>query len=107
MVEILKKGQKYLDTFWHILKEDYLLSLGKLSQTVLILQWKQFSVNPILGDIVVIRDTLLRASWKLGGVELIESFDRLIRAARVQLGNQKIITSIKFSLSFGMRDEII
>ena len=77
---------------WKTWSTEYLLSLRERYQ-LLHRKSKQSQQIPKVGDIVLIKENLPRGMWKLGKiVELIQSRDRLVRAAKVQLASKKIFS---------------
>lgn len=92
LLNMWKKGQKLLDEFWRIWREEYLVSLRERTQTFL-KGGRIVSHNiPNIGDIVLIKDNTPRGSWKIGKVqELIYSKDKEIRSAKILLPSQKVL----------------
>ena len=87
------KGQKVLDAFWKIWREEYLLSLRERTQTKLKCGRVQSPYVPNIGDVVIIKDNTPRGMWKLGRlVKLIISNDGQIRSAKVTLSSGNIIS---------------
>lgn len=85
-----KKGQKHLERFWKIWRDQYLLSMRERTQY----SHKQKRVlatdQPKKGDIVLIKENLPRGSWKVGRIlEIIQSLDGSIRSAEVRLPTGK------------------
>ncbi|XP_057305456.1 uncharacterized protein LOC130642387 [Hydractinia symbiolongicarpus] len=92
LLEIWKKGNRHLDQFWNIWKNHYLLSLRERSQTFMKHSKKQSSREPKVGDIVLIKDSTPRGTWRIGRiVELLKSRDNQERAAKVILPNQNVL----------------
>ncbi|XP_077989886.1 uncharacterized protein LOC144444347 [Glandiceps talaboti] len=92
LLQIWKRGQRYLNQFWKLWKEDYLLSLRERTRTLLTEQRIQAHTKANVGDVVLIKDNLPRGAWKLGKITyLIPSRDGEVRAAKVKLPSQKII----------------
>ena len=86
-----KKGQKYLEHFWKIWKDDYLLSLRERSQIYKHHPRIQSKQEPWVGDVVQIQENTTRGSWKIGRImELIKSRDGEERAAKVLLPSRNI-----------------
>lgn len=87
-----KKGLKHLSSFWKIWRDDYLLSLRERQQIKLKEPRAQSPFTANVGDVILIKDDLIRGSWRLGRIqELIKSRDGQIRSARVLLPSNKII----------------
>ena len=88
-----KKGLKHIERFWKIWREDYLMSLRERTQTRLAGPKKRSPTQAQIGDVVLIKDDLPRENWSIGKItELITSFDKQIRAARVLLASQRTIS---------------
>ena len=92
LLETWKKGNKYLEQFWKVWKDGYLLNLRERNQ----LFWKHPRIQakkcPKIGDIVQIKDLLPRGTWRIRRiVELIRSSDVEERAARVMIPNQNML----------------
>ncbi|XP_052809626.1 uncharacterized protein LOC128238092 [Mya arenaria] len=92
LLNIWKKGQKLLDDFWRIWRDEYQCSLRERTQTFL-KAGRVVSHNvPRIGDTVLIKDNTPRGSWKIGRVqELVHSRDNEIRSAKVQLSSKKVL----------------
>ena len=94
LIELWKKGQKRVDLFWRVWKEEYLISLReriplehKLSRS------ESLEHQPRVGSIVIVKDgNVPRGNWKL--VRLIISRDSKIRSADVQLGKSVVCRPI-------------
>ena len=92
LLVVWKKGQKLLDEFWRIWREQYLTSLRERTQTSMKAGRVLSHEVPKCGDIVLIKDNVPRGSWKTGKlIELVESRDKVIRSARVQLPTKKVL----------------
>ena len=89
LLEVWKKGQKMLNEFWKLWKEDYLLSLRERTQTHIKTGRNCAEYSPKCGDIVLVKDSILpRGCWKFGKViSLVKSKDGLIRSAKVRMPN--------------------
>ena len=86
-----KKGQKLLDEFWKIWRDEYLCSLRERTQTFLKRERSVSHDFPHIGDTVLIKDNTPRGNWKIGIVhELVHSRDKEIRSAKVQLPSKKV-----------------
>lgn len=93
LLKMWKKGQKLLDSFWTMWRDEYLLSLRERTQTKLKCGRVKSPYAPIVGDVVIIKDNLPRGVWKLGRlVQLIHSNDGEIRSAKVVLSSRKVIS---------------
>ena len=92
LLNIWKKGQRLLESFWKIWKSDYLLSLRERLKLKLKSPRIEANETPRIGDIVQLKEDLPRGSWKLGKiVELITSNDGNIRAAKVLLPTKNVV----------------
>lgn len=87
-----KKGQKFLDNFWKIWKDDYLICLRERTQSSLRQARVKAPFSVRVGDIVMIKDDLPRGTWKMGKiVELRQSRDGQVRSAKVKQASGKIL----------------
>ena len=92
LLETWKKGQKLLNAFWRIWRDEYLLSLRERSQRKLKSGRKQSNYSPSIGDVVLIKENTPRGCWKLGKIiELVTSRDQCTRSAKVSLSSGRII----------------
>ena len=77
----MKYREKIYERFWHIFKNDYLLTLREF-------KWKPSSNIPNIkeGDIVHVYNEKPRMYWRMGKVKNVyPGQDGIIRAAQVQL----------------------
>ena len=63
-----KKGQKLLDKFWKMWREDYLLSLRERTESKLKSKRVQSKHSPTIGDVVLVKDEIPRGCWKLAKI---------------------------------------
>lgn len=92
LLKIWRKGQKILNAFWSIWREEYLVSLRERTQTKLKTGKIHSPSEPKIGDVVLIKENLPRGCWKLGKIEqLVVSRDGQIRSAKVKLSSGNII----------------
>lgn len=92
LLQTWKKGQKLVNMFWKMWREDYLLSLRERTQNTLKSGRIQSHFSPNVGDVVLLKDNLPRGCWKLGKVvNLVTSLDGCIRSAKVMLSSGRII----------------
>ena len=92
LLETWKKGNRYLDQFWDVWKSHYLTSLRERSQIFNKHASIQSAQEPNIGDVVQIKDTTSRGTWKIGRIiELVSSEDGLIRAAKIILPNKTVL----------------
>ena len=95
LLETLEKCQKYLEHFWKIWKDDYLLSLRGRSQICKHHPRIQSKQEPWVGDVVQIQENIPRGSWKIGRImELIKSRYEEERAAKVKKHSTKILCEL-------------
>ncbi|XP_052787361.1 uncharacterized protein LOC128222416 [Mya arenaria] len=92
LLQIWKKGQKLLNSFWKMWREEYLLSLRERTQTKLKSHRIQSHFLPRVGDVVLIKDDVPRGCWKFGKIkDLIKSCDGQTRSAKVQTHTGRVI----------------
>ena len=92
LLETQKKGNKHLEEFWKVRKDGYLLNLRERNQLFQKYPRIQAKNCPKVGDIVQIKDSLPRGTWRMGRiVEVIRSSDGEERAARVMMPNRNIL----------------
>ncbi|XP_062582984.1 uncharacterized protein LOC134244753 [Saccostrea cucullata] len=92
LLQTWKKGQKHLDAFWKSWRDDYLLSLRERTAYRLKEGRIQHSMEPRMGDVVLVKDELPRGTWKVGRLcELTVSRDGQIRSGKVLLPNKKTL----------------
>ena len=92
LLETLKKGNKHLEQFWKVWKDGYLLNLRERNRLFQKHPQIQAKKCPKIGDIVQIKDSLLRGTWRMVRlVEMIRSSDGEERAARVMMPNRNIL----------------
>ena len=99
LLESWKKGQKHLDLFWKVWREEYLLSLRENLPIVYKgLRSKHMKV-PKKRDIVLVKDdNMVRSSWKLGKIQHLQTgLDGEIRSTEILLPNRMtIVRAINF-----------
>ena len=92
LLETWKKGNRHLEQFWKILRDDYLLNLRERN--------KKFNKHPRIqtqskakiGDVVQIKDSTPKGTWKIGRIiEMIKSQDGEERAACIMMPNKNIL----------------
>ena len=92
LLETWKKGQKLLNVFWKIWRDEYLLSLRERTKCELKSKHKQSHFSPGEGDVVLVKEDIPRGSWRLGKViRLVSSRDGCIRSAKLSLPSGRII----------------
>ena len=88
LLKIWKKGQKLLDVFWKIWRDDYLLSLRERTKTVLKTGKIQSHFSPKAGNVVLVKDDIPHGCWRFGKViRLVTSRDGCVRSANVSLSS--------------------
>ena len=81
-----------MEAFWKLWRDDYLLSLRERSQINLKSPRAEAKEIPSKGDIVQIKASIPRRSWKIGKiVELLPSSEGKVRAAKVLLGSESTV----------------
>ena len=92
LLQIWKKGQKLLNAFWKVWRDEYLLSLRESMQSTLKSGRIKSQSAPSVGDVVLIKDDLPRGCWRLGKLlSLVTSRDGQIRSAKVSLCSGRVI----------------
>ena len=92
LLETWKKGNRYLDQFLDVWKSHYLTSLRERSHIFNKHARIRSAQEPNIGDVVQIKDTTSRGTWKLGWIiKLVSSQDGLIRAAKIILPNKTVL----------------
>jgi len=82
LLELWKCGEKHLNQFRKIWRNEYLLSLREKHQGYLKGPHSTVAATPKVGDVVLIKEDLPRGKWRVGCVcELITSRDNMIRSA--------------------------
>ena len=88
-----KKGLKHLDRFWRIWRNKYLINLRERTETKLKDGKGKSQFVAQVGDVVLIKDDLPRGNWRLGRItNLIKSWDNHIRAAKVILPTNRVVS---------------
>ena len=92
LLETWKKGQKHLNTFWTLWFEEYVLSLRERGQKYLKCPRVQSKIQPTKGDVVLLKESSPRGTWKLGMIEeIIMSKDDEVRGAAVRTASGKLL----------------
>ena len=92
LLNIWKKGQKLLNMFWKIWRDEYLLSLRERTQSTLKFRRIQSHFSPSVDDVVLIKDDIPRGCWRVGKVlRLVTSRDGCVRSAKVALPSGRVI----------------
>ena len=82
LLDMWRKGQKHLNTFWKLWFDEYVLSLRERTQKQLQAPRTQSSTQPTKGDVVLLKESSPRGTWKLADGE--------IRAATVRRASGKL-----------------
>ncbi|XP_044180058.1 uncharacterized protein LOC114970531 [Acropora millepora] len=92
LLETWKKGQKHLNTFWKLWFDEYVLTLRERSQKYLKAPRVQAKVQPTQGDVVLLKESSPRGTWKLAMIEeIITSKDNEVRAATIRTATGKLL----------------
>ena len=92
LLQTWKRGQKHLNQFWIMWRNEYLLSLRERTQLFLKGPHSTTATVPEVGDVVLIKENLPRGRWKVGRIsELIPSSDKQIRSAKVVVTPHKVL----------------
>ena len=92
LLEVWKKGQRRLEQFWKMWRDEYLLSLREAHRASFRQQRSLASEGPSVGDVVLIKEELPRGSWRLGRVtETFTSADDAIRSASVITADHTVL----------------
>ena len=85
-MESWRKGQIYLNLFWRVWKDEYLLSLRE-KLPIYHKGSTEIQRLPEEGDVVLVKDdNLPRSSWKLGRIlHLISGKDGKVQSAKILL----------------------
>ena len=87
-----KKGQRLLDQFWALWREEYLTGLRERKQYLI--RSNRIKSNSVVqkGDVVLIKDNTPRGCWKIRRIiDYIVSRDGQIRSAEIQLAPGKVL----------------
>ena len=92
LLNIWKKGQKQLNSFWDMWRGEYLASLREASPYHKTVR-NQIQVEPRVGEVVLMKeDKIPRGMWKLGKIErLNKGKDGNIRSATIYLSNGRSV----------------
>ena len=91
LLQIWKKGQRLLQSFWKIWRDDYLLSLRERAQNMLNTGRCHFQFSPSVGDVVLIKDEIPRGCWRMGKViKLVTSADGSVRSAKIKMPSGRV-----------------
>ena len=102
----MEKGQKHLNRFWQIWRDDYLISLRERT-TFKLNEGRVLSHHDAtIGVIVLIKDDLPRGMLKIGNIiELTVSSDGKVRYAKIMLPTNKTLNrTLNFLYPLECRD---
>lgn len=93
LLESWRKGQIYLDLFWKVWRDEYLLSLRE-KLPIYHKSSTEIQRVPKEGDIVLVKDdNLPRSSWKLGRIlHLVHGQDEKVRSAKILLPGHTVVS---------------
>ena len=92
LLNLWTKGQRILNRLWRLWRDEHMLSLRERHQNELRQGRSLSSENPSLNAVVLIKDDLARANWRLGRViKLHRSNDNEVRLATVRLPNNQVL----------------
>lgn len=95
LLQTWKKGQKLLNLFWKVWRDEYLLSLRERTQSVLKSRRIQSHFSPNVDEFVLIKDDIPRGCWRVGRVvSLVFSLDGCVRSAKVALSSGRVIARL-------------
>ena len=99
-----RKGQKHLNIFWKLWFDQYVLSLCERTQKHLKTGRVQSEIQPTNGDVVLLKGSSPRGTWKLGIIEeLLTSKDGEVRTATVRTASGNLLNpSPELSVPFRM-----
>ena len=82
LLQTWKKGQRLVNMFWKIWRDEYLLCLRERTQSMLKSKRVQSNFAPSVDDIVLLKEDVPRSSWKFGKiVGLVKSSDGCCRSS--------------------------
>ncbi|CAF1104794.1 unnamed protein product [Didymodactylos carnosus] len=88
-----KRGQRHIEQFWTVWRNDYLLNLRERTQRFLRQPHCRSIEIPKVGDVVHVRNDGPRGSWQLARViKIIKSSDEQVRSAKVILLSGTVLT---------------
>ncbi len=92
LIKVWLKGQKLLKTFWHTWQGEYLLSLRERSQSMFKPRKNEYTSEPKVNDVVIIKDELPRSCWRMGRItNTVRSKDGHVRSAEVRLASGRVL----------------
>ena len=92
LLQLWKCGQRHLNEFWKIRRNEYLLSLRERPQMHIKGPHSTAARVPRIGDVVLIKEDLPRGKWRIGCIcELLYGLDQRIRSAMITVTPNKII----------------
>ena len=92
LLQNCRKGQTFLNGFFKMWRDEYLLSLRERQQTELKCGRMVFPFMPKIGDVVLIKEDLPRGRWNMGRiVDSVKSTDGNVRSLKVKLKTGRVI----------------
>ena len=92
LLDTWKKGNRHLEQFWKVWKDQYLLNLRERNQKFNKHPRIQSEREAKVGDVVQVKEPTPRGTWKIGRiVEMIRSQDGEERAARILMPNKNVL----------------
>lgn len=92
LLKLWKKGQKLLNSFWKMWREDYVMSLRERMQSSLKAGKLRSPFQANIGDTVLLKDDLPRGCWRLGLiVGRVLSHDNNVRSVKVKLASGRVL----------------
>ena len=92
LTEMWKKGQRLLDMFWKLWRDEYLISLRERTQTNLKTGRVHAQFEPNINDVVLMKENAPRGNWKFGKViNLLKGRDGNFRSAKIVIPSGKEI----------------
>ena len=92
LLSVWKKGQKLLNSFWQLWRNEYLSSLRERTQSNFKYVRKATNERQKIGNVVLIKDETPRGCWNIGKITQIrQSRDGEIRSAKVLLASRRIL----------------
>jgi hypothetical protein len=92
LLTLWHKGNKLLNSFWKLWRDEYLLNLRERTQRQLKTGRIQSDISPSVGDVILVKEDLPRSCWKIGIIQQLHtSADGYVRAASVQTSSGRLI----------------
>ena len=76
LLENYKKGQRHLQQFWELLRNNTIMNLSETNQMFNEIPWLQLVKEPRIRDLVQIKESSPIVTWKVGQIiEMSENLD--------------------------------